>query len=840
MRIVIDLQGLQSSSRFRGIGRYSSSITEAIIKNSKHHEIILVCNGILRDSLDDIIDFFSKILSRKNIKVWNGYGSVSWNEKNNFYIREVNELLREVFIASLEPDVVFVTSVVEGYIDDVVMSINKFITLPTSVIFYDVIPLIQSQKYIEPNGEKFKQYYYDRINNFKEAEFLFGISNSACQEAKNYLGIDSKKLINIKAAVDSKFVKKKFSNNEIELFKQKFGIKERFLLYSGATDDRKNHIGLIKAYAKLSKKIQEEYQLVIAGGMPYENLEKFKKVASQCQLYDKIIFTERVSDEELVALYNLCSLFVFPSWHEGFGLPVLEAMNCGAPVIGSNTTSIPEIIGRDDALFDPFDEKDIANKITEILVNDKFREELITNSLEQSKKFSWDKSAKIIIETFEKYYIDKKSKEYKKEIDYIPFLINNISRFGDQLTEQDLLNISQCIARNHPENSLNQNQLFVDVSELVQRDAKSGIQRVVKAILKELLVNPPKGYRVEPVYADTQNIGYKYARKFTARFLNNQTILEDEIIDFHAGDIFFGLDLQPGIVSFQKDFYYEMRLKGVKIYFVVYDLLCSLQSNYFPHGAKRGFENWLNIVLKNDGVLCISSAVSDEVREYIKNHNVKICNEFLIDWFHLGADIDNSNPSKGLPENANEVLDKLKNSKTFLMVGTIEPRKGHKQTLEAFEKLWSENIDINLVIVGKQGWMMDEFIAKVNNHLELNKRLFWLEGISDEYLGKVYDTSTCLIAASEGEGFGLPLIEAAQKKLPIIARDIPVFREVADEFAYYFENSNESQVIVDSIKEWLELYKNGEHIKSDNMPWLTWKESAEKLLKCILNKESLK
>lgn len=840
MRIVIDLQGLQSSSRFRGIGRYSSSITEAIIKNSKHHEIILVCNGILRDSLDEIIDFFSKILSRKNIKVWNGYGSVSWNEKNNFYIREVNELLREVFIASMKPDVVLVTSVVEGYIDDVVMSINKFITLPTSVIFYDVIPLIQSQKYIEPNGEKFKQYYYDRINNFKEAEFLFGISKSACQEAKDYLGIDSKKLINIKAAVDSKFVKKKFSSNEIELFKQKFGIKKHFLLYSGATDERKNHVGLIKAYAKLSKKIQEEYQLVIAGGMPYENLEKFKRVASQCQVYDKVIFTQRVSDEELVTLYNLCSLFVFPSWHEGFGLPVLEAMNCGAPVIGSNTTSIPEIIGRDDVLFNPFDERDIANKITEILVNDKLREELMVYSLKQSKKFSWDKSAKIIIETFEKCYIEKKSKDYKEEIDYIPFLISNISRFGDKLTEQDLLNISQCIARNYPENSLNQNQLFVDVSELVQRDAKSGIQRVVKAILKELLVNPPKGYRVEPVYADTQNIGYKYARKFTAQFLNNQTILEDEIIDFHAGDMFFGLDLQPSIVSFQKDFYYEMRLNGVIIYFVVYDLLCSLQSSYFPDGAKQGFENWLNIVLKNDGVLCISSAVSDEIREYIKNHNIKICNEFLIDWFHLGADIDNSNSSKGLPENAGETLDKLKATKTFLMVGTIEPRKGHKQTLQAFEKLWNENIDIKLVIVGKQGWMMDEFIKKVNNHTELNKRLFWLNGISDEYLEKVYASATCLIAPSEGEGFGLPLIEAAQYKKPIIARDIPVFREVAGEFAYYFENSNDPKVISEALKDWLKLYKENIYPKSESMPWLTWEESTEQLLKRILNKESLK
>ncbi|MGQ9746109.1 MAG: glycosyltransferase, partial [Dissulfurimicrobium sp.] len=112
---------------------------------------------------------------------------------------------------------------------------------------------------------------------------------------------------------------------------------------------------------------------------------------------------------------------------------------------------------------------------------------------------------------------------------------------------------------------------------------------------------------------------------------------------------------------------------------------------------------------------------------------------------------------------------------------------------------------------------------------------FWLEGISDEYLEKVYAASTCLIMASEGEGFGLPLIEAARYKLPIVARDIPVFREVAGEYAYYFENSRDPRVMVDAIKSWLVLYKENKHPKSDNMPCLTWKESTENLLKIILN-----
>ena len=123
------------------------------------------------------------------------------------------------------------------------------------------------------------------------------------------------------------------------------------------------------------------------------------------------------------------------------------------------------------------------------------------------------------------------------------------------------------------------------------------------------------------------------------------------------------------------------------------------------------------------------------------------------------------------------------------------------------------------------------------NHKELGQRLFWLEGISDEYLEKIYDACTCLIMASEGESFGLPLIEAAQHKLPIIARDIPVFREVAGKHAFYFKNSNEPEVLAGAIKEWMKLYEQNKHPKSDTMPWLTWKESTKNLVDILLGRQ---
>jgi glycosyltransferase involved in cell wall biosynthesis len=201
--------------------------------------------------------------------------------------------------------------------------------------------------------------------------------------------------------------------------------------------------------------------------------------------------------------------------------------------------------------------------------------------------------------------------------------------------------------------------------------------------------------------------------------------------------------------------------------------------------------------------------------------------------FHLGADMENSKPSRGLPDDAKAVFACLEQRPSFLMVGTLEPRKGHAQTLAAFEILWQAGNDINLVIIGKEGWLVDALLERLRTHPELNKRLLWLEGISDEYLEKIYAACDCLIASSEGKGFGLPLIEAAQHKLPIIARDIPVFREVAGDHAYYF-NGLEPQDLADTVRQWLALHAEGKAPSSTNMPWLTWRQSTEQLLAQIV------
>jgi glycosyltransferase involved in cell wall biosynthesis len=191
-----------------------------------------------------------------------------------------------------------------------------------------------------------------------------------------------------------------------------------------------------------------------------------------------------------------------------------------------------------------------------------------------------------------------------------------------------------------------------------------------------------------------------------------------------------------------------------------------------------------------------------------------------------------SDPSKGLPSNASAIKEQLKARPSFLMVGTLEPRKGYTQALRAFEQLWEQGDEVNLTIVGRQGWMVEELASTLMHHPENGKRLFWLDKVSDEFLEQLYEHSHCLVAASEAEGFGLPLIEAAQQRLPLIARDIPVFREVAANQAVYFKG-DEPEALADAVKGWLELYRSETVPDSGNLPWLSWEESGEQLLSTI-------
>ncbi|MEW6759561.1 MAG: glycosyltransferase [Pseudomonadota bacterium] len=378
-------------------------------------------------------------------------------------------------------------------------------------------------------------------------------------------------------------------------------------------------------------------------------------------------------------------------------------------------------------------------------------------------------------------------------------------------------------------------QLLVDISALVQADYKTGIQRVVRSIVLALVKEPPPGYRIEPVYSEGGNRAYRYARRFSCAMLGAPLLsIEDAPIEARPGDTFLGLDLATNMTTQNQQQLLALRRKGVAIWFTVYDLLPLLRPDCFPFGAQKYYGDFIDTIsLVADGIVTISRAVADETQAWLAGRPNRRLSPLKLSWFHLGADIDNSVPSTGMPDNAGRAIEALREAPSLLMVGTLEPRKGQAQALAACELLWAKGVKLNLVIVGKNGWLVDQLAERLEKHPQREQQLFWFNGVSDEMLLTLYDHSSALLAASEGEGFGLPLIEAAQKGLPIIARGIPVFREVAGEHAFYFDGG-EPEDLAGAIEEWLALHAAGKAPPSRNMPWLTWRQSAVQLMDAVL------
>lgn len=1219
MRLLIDLQGAQATHQGRGIGRYALSLALALLRQGGGHDIHLLLNGHYPGSVDAIGQAVAGLLPPDRLHVWQAVEPLQDGPPENAGRRQFAQQLRNAVIASINPDKVLITSLFEGPGNAAVVTIDPQ-GPPTAVVLYDLIPLMHPDVYLGDPGTL--HWYEGRLQELRKAQLLLSISEHSRTEAIDHLSWPQDRVVNISTACDDTFVPAEVPQAMREDWAEKYGLRRPFLMYTGGIDRRKNIERLIRAYALLEEPLRLAHQLVIVCAASPEDRQRLQEQAVQAGLQDdELVITGFVPEQELVALYNACKAFVFPSWHEGFGLPVLEAMRCGKAVIASGTTSLPEVVGLTEALFDPLDEQDMHERIQWVLSNPVARQRLEQHARIQCQKFSWDLTARKTLEaletcavppapiacagkprlacisplppeqsgisdytvqllkalathydievivhqdqvsdpwvlrhcpvrsvdgflqnhwTFDRvlyhfgnshfhdhmldllqrvpgvvvlhdYYLSGLQAHHLRGMDNVPwqrmlhachgypalladrlpgdrkqviwhypcnldvlehatgiivhsefsrrlasqwlgpgaadtwrvipllreapaidladrqqarkqlglpadaFVVCSFGLIGEHKLNLDLVEafkgsslaqepscmlifvgendagpfgktlmqrieqsglqqriritgwtdaqdyqqylaaadvgvqlrtrsrgetsaaVLDCMrhglptivnangsmadldstavyllpdafgvhelafaletlwqqpgrreqlgdaarrllttrhapaacaqayrqaiehfhqAANLPLQSLLEGlrlmaadqpafaralsanfaptprprQLLVDISELVRQDARTGIQRVTRAILNEWLRKDFTGWRIEPVWAVHDRAGYRYARQFTSRLLGlPQDWAEDAPVQAWAGDVFLGLDLQPHVVPAQRPTLRQWRRQGARVCFVVYDLLPVQHPHFFVPDAAQGFTPWLQTVAECDAAFCISRSTRNALQDWLEQQPVLNGHQPALDWFHLGADVEQSLPTQGLPENTDLLLDRLQHIPGFLMVGTLEPRKGHSQVLEAFECLWQQGHDLLLVIVGKRGWMVDELAKRLTSHPQSGHRLFWLQAASDECLGQLYRISAALVAASYAEGFGLPLIEAARHGCPVLARDIPVFREIAEDNAFYFSAQTGAQ-LAQELLTWLALRAQGREPFSGHMHMLTWRQSARRLL----------
>jgi glycosyltransferase involved in cell wall biosynthesis len=236
----------------------------------------------------------------------------------------------------------------------------------------------------------------------KNSKRLITVSNFEKQNIINYFKLKNKEIQTVHNGVNKTFTA--ISNTgHIAKVKAKYELPEKYMLHISNKDPRKNTIKVLKAFNEYLKKTTNNCKLLMLGCNDVDLKIMLNQIRAM-DLYEHIILTGYVSDEDLPILYQLSQLFLFPSLREGFGIPIIEAMACGVPVITSNTSSMPEVAGNAAHLINPNQTKEIYQGMLKIMSNERYKNELIQRGLKRSEQFSWRKMASQVLEQYQQLY----------------------------------------------------------------------------------------------------------------------------------------------------------------------------------------------------------------------------------------------------------------------------------------------------------------------------------------------------------------------------------------------------------------------------------------------------
>lgn len=232
------------------------------------------------------------------------------------------------------------------------------------------------------------------------AKRLITVSNSSKREILDVFPNAIDKIENLGISISDTF-QVVTNKQQLESTRQKYNLPAKFFLTVGSLEPRKNILFLINAFIKFKKNKKTDFKLVISGRSAWGSTE-IRDLIKRNNLQEEIILTGYLGDEELLSLYNLATYFVFPSKYEGFGLPVLEAMACGTPVIVSNSSSLPEVAGDAAIYIDPFDENSMIEAMGQAVSDDSLHADLRSKGLQRAELFLWRKVAKNVFEEYKK------------------------------------------------------------------------------------------------------------------------------------------------------------------------------------------------------------------------------------------------------------------------------------------------------------------------------------------------------------------------------------------------------------------------------------------------------
>jgi len=365
-------------------------------------------------------------------------------------------------------------------------------------------------------------------------------------------------------------------------------------------------------------------------------------------------------------------------------------------------------------------------------------------------------------------------------------------------------------------------RLFIDLSEVVKTDYGTGIHRVVRNLTRSLLASTPQeSWSMVPVmhHEDGQ---WAPASAYVHESLGMECPASAWPPSLKPDDVLLMLDSAWERPERFLESTRAVQAAGGQAGAFVYDLIPLRYPRYCVDFMPPIFERWLRFVVEqSDFLVCISRSVADDLHAWILESKASVGRGLRIGHVHLGSGIDEL---RGPAAPSAQAVEAMQGGNSVLMVGTIEPRKRHALALEAFELAWQRGSRLRLVLMGKEGWNVQEFMARMVGHAEFNKRLFWIDRPSDGDLAHAYANARSLLQASDVEGFGLPIVEAAHHGTPLLLSDIPVFREIAGHAADYFTPGDSQE-----LAGWLSPACPTPRPSSPGIA-IAWRESASRLL----------
>lgn len=878
MRLLVDLQSLQGPSAERGIGYYARSLVQALADSRGEHELLVLLDGArsadgvlkIRHALagalgrDDVVLFEAPPVDRRRTGLPDA------------------ELAREAAVAALAPDVVLLSSLFE-LPASAPLTVNEHCSdVPTAAVLYDLIPLGDLDRHkADPLAHR---EYLRGVEQLGRTDLLLAISDHSANQARRLVPCCPPVTTIHGAAPPPR-----------PASRPSWAPAGGFALAVGRDEPRKDLLTAVLAWAGLAPDVRRGKPLVIVGEWPQENQLRLLERARTAGLSSAgIVFAGQAGDRELAWAYGCADVLLFPSLEEGLGLPPLEAMQAGTPVLMAAATSLVELLDDPRAYAPPSDVAALTDRLALLLTDDTVRAELVAAGHQAARHFTWARTAALtwtaleglvkpagdtpvggvrvvrvggVLPLPESYVVtdaeigtwDEPWHNFDRVLYVLP--TKDWDAEADELADELADRPGVVVVRSAPPVSSAVGTLLAPAVAVLVPDAHTctallrsgvssvplyvvdlddatavadavelaystdvgrhwaagtaGLDRAVDGTPVEqrprwaargrrgpLLASDVTVYRTTPFLSGIQRTTARLHHALTD-VLHEQggavvpvqlgtsptgtphpDIRRDDVLaavdtDARHTDWVLGIDLNAQLAG-GANALQDARARGVGVAVNVYDLIPYTHPQWFPPGAAdSSFTPWLRQAIRVADVLLVNSRATAQALEgFVRRFPPRRPDTFAVHHLPLGCDFDRTEPAApGEREPAH-----------FLVVGTVEPRKGHWAVLDAVEDLWAAGTAVRLTVVGRHGWMVDELVRRMEALSAAQPGFTWLQNASDAELDQLYRTCTAAVVASEAEGFGLPVVEAALRGCPVVVRDIPVLREIAGDDATYFSD----------------------------------------------------